>query len=288
MAESGSPVPAALRQAAGRLAAAGAGSPRVDAELLLAHLLGCPRSRLLLQPPLSQPQAAGYAELIGRRASGVPVQHLTGRAPFRHLELAVGPGAFIPRPETELIVDLAGDRLAGARLVADLCAGSGAIALAVAHEYPQASVHAVEADPAALAWLRRNAADRAAAGDPPIEVVPADIAGTDLLAEHAGRFDVLLSNPPYVPEAIRAELSVEVAHDPAQAVFAGPDGLALMPALLRAAARLLRPDGLLVIEHDASQGETVPVLLRAAGDWCAVADRPDLAGRPRFALAYRG
>jgi release factor glutamine methyltransferase len=129
--------------------------------------------------------------------------------------------------------------------------------------------------------------DRAAAGDPPIEVVQADIADAGLLAEHAGRFDVLLSNPPYVPESIRDELTVEVAHDPAPAVFAGPDGLALMPVLLCAAARLLRPDGLLVIEHDASQGESVPALLRAAGDWRAVADRPDLAGRPRFALAHR-
>lgn len=287
MVESGAPVSAALRQAVGRLATAGAGSPRVDAELLLAHLLGVPRSRLLLQPPLTHLQAAGYAELIGRRAAGVPVQHLTGRAPFRHLELSVGPGVFIPRPETELMVELAGHRLAAALLVADLCAGSGAIALAVANEYPATSVYAVEQDPAAVRWLRRNAADRAAAGDPPIEVVQADIADPDLLAEHTGRFDVLLCNPPYVPETIRAELAVEVGHDPAQAVFAGPDGLALMPALLRAAARLLRPDGLLVIEHDAGQGEAVPALLRAAGDWQAVADRPDLAGRPRFAVARR-
>lgn len=290
MAEPGAPiaVPAALRQAAGRLAAAGVCSPRVDAELLLAELLAVPRGRLLLQPPLTPEQATGYAELVDRRGTGVPLQHLTGRAPFRHLELAVGPGVFIPRPETELILELAGHRLAGARLVADLCAGSGAIALAVANEYPSTSVYAVEQDPVAVRWLRRNAADRAAAGDPPIEVLQADIAEPDLFAEAGGRFDVVLSNPPYVPEAIRAELAVEVGHDPAEAVFAGPDGLALMPAVLRTAARLLRPDGLLVVEHDASQGETMPALVRAAGGWQAVAGRPDLAGRPRFVLAYRG
>lgn len=282
------PVLAALRSAAGRLAEAGVGSPRVDAELLLAHLLGLARGRLVLLPSLTSEQAAGYAELVERRAGGVPVQHLTGRAPYRHLELAVGPGVFIPRPETELIVELAAERLTAAGLVADLCAGSGAIALAVASEYPASRVFAVEADPAALGWLRRNAAERAEAGDRPIEVVAADIAEPDLFAELAGRFDVVLSNPPYVPESVRAELAAEIGHDPAGAVFAGPDGLRLMPSVLRTAARLLRPGGLLVVEHDASHGEAVPKLLRASGEWREVAGRLDLAGRPRFALAVRG
>jgi release factor glutamine methyltransferase len=279
---------AELRAAADRLAEAGIGSARVDAELLLAFLLGVPRGRLLLAGPIGPGQAAEYAGLIARRASGVPVQHLTGRAPYRHLELSVGLGVFIPRPETELIVELAADRLAGAALVADLCAGSGAIGLAVAQEYPDAQVYAVERDPAALRWLRRNAADRAAAGDRPITVVAADLAEADmpdLLAELAGDFDAVLSNPPYVPET--AEVGPEVGHDPASAVYAGPDGLALMPALLRTAARLLRPGGLLVIEHDASHGQALPRLLAAAGHWQAVCDRPDLAGRPRFALAVR-
>lgn len=282
------PVLAALRSAAGRLAEAGVASPRVDAELLLAHLLGLARGRLVLLPSLTSEQAAGYAELVERRAGGVPVQHLTGRAPYRHLELAVGPGVFIPRPETELIVELAADRLTAAGLVADLCAGSGAIALAVASEYPASRVFAVEADPAALGWLRRNAAERADAGDRPIEVVAADIADPELLAELAGRFDVVLSNPPYVPESVRAQLAPEIGHDPPRAVFAGPDGLRLMPAVLRTAARLLRPGGLLVVEHDASHGEALPKLLHAAGMWREVADRSDLAGRPRFALAVRG
>jgi len=280
-------VSAALRSAAERLAAAGIQSPRVDAELLLAHLLGVPRSRLILLPELTPEQAGHFAELVGRRATGVPVQHLTGRAPYRHLDLAVGPGVFIPRPETELMLDLAAAALASAELVVDLCSGSGAIALAVAQEYPQAAVHAVEREPAALEWLRRNAIERAAAGDRPISVLSADIADPALLAELSGRVDVVLSNPPYVPAAVRAELAPEIGHDPEQAVFAGPDGLRLMPSVLRAAARLLQPGGLLLVEHDASHGQALPDLLGTAGDWRAVTDLADLAGRPRFARAVR-
>ncbi len=258
---------AALRQAAGRLAAAGVASPRVDAELLLAHLLDVPRSRLLLVPPPTAGQLADFAELVRRRAAGQPVQYLTGRAPYRQLELAVGPGVFVPRPETELIVELAADRLAGAATVFDLGAGSGAIALAVAQEYPGARVYAVERAPAALDWLRRNAELRAAAGDRAIEVVAGDLADPRLLARWTGRADVVLSNPPYVPETVLAQLGPEVAHDPADAVFAGPDGLALMPAVLATAAGLLRAGGLLVLEHYASHQQAVLGRPRPAR-WC--------------------
>jgi release factor glutamine methyltransferase len=262
-------------------------SPRVDAELLLAHLLGRSRSQLLLVDRLSDDESAAFAELIGRRTAGEPVQHLTGRAPFRRLELSVGPGVFIPRPETELILELAATELPRAALVLDLCAGSGAIALSIAAEFGPSRVVAVERSGPALRWLRFNAETRAAAGDHPIEVVDADVSDPGLLAELAGTVDVLLANPPYVPELIRAELSVEVGHDPAEAVYAGPDGLALMAGLLATAARLLRPGGLLVIEHDASHGESVPALLSATGDWSEVTDHADLAGRPRFVRAIR-
>lgn len=278
---------ATLRIAAQQLAAAGVASSRVDAELLMAHLLGRSRTQLLLDDRLSEEQATAFQEWIRRRAAGEPVQHLTGTAPFRHLDLRVGPGVFIPRPETELIVELAGPELARATTVVDLCSGSGAIALSVQQEYPSARVIAVERSVQALAWLRRNAEERARAGDRPIEVIAADIAAPDLLGELTGLTDVLLCNPPYVPERIRPELGREVGYDPAEALFAGADGLALMPLVLAAAARLLRPGGVLVIEHDASHSERVPAMLRKSGQWGSVSDRADLTGRPRFVRAVR-
>jgi release factor glutamine methyltransferase len=280
-------VTAELRAASASLAAAGNSSPRVDAELLLAHLLGCSRSGLVLAAPLTEQQSAGYRALIDRRAAGVPLQHLTGSAPFRHLELAVGPGVFIPRPETELIVELAAAALAGAATVVDLGAGSGAIALSVAHEFPGARVVALERSAPALAWLRRNAHDRASAGDRPVEVVPGDVTAPTVLAELDASVDVVLSNPPYVPEALRAELDREVGHDPDDAVYAGPDGLALMPAVLGTAARLLRPGGLLVFEHDSGHWPAVAGLLAADPSWRAAARHRDLTGRPRFTSAVR-
>ena len=146
---------------------------------------------------------------------------------------------------------------------------------------------AVERSAAALEWLRRNAAAQQAAGDPPIEIVAADIADPALLPALTGSVDVLLANPPYVPERLRAELAVEVSHDPAEAVFAGPDGLGLMPELLATAARLLRPGGQLVIEHDASHDASLIELVSADPRWQNVTGQRDLTGRPRFVSAAR-
>lgn len=279
------PVAVQLRAAAEALAAAGRPSPRVDAELLLAHLLGVERGQLPLAGPLSSGQRAGYAELVRQRAAGRPLQHLTGVAPFRHLVLAVGPGVFIPRPETELLLELAADRLAGAGTVLDLGAGSGALALAVANEYPAARVIAVERSETALAWLRRNAAERAAAGDRPIEVVAGDFTDPVLLSGLAGSVDLLLANPPYVPGRIRDQLSVEVGHDPAEAVFGGPDGTSLLAGLIATAARLLRPGGLLAFEHDDSHADQLAGLL--SDGWRDVRGYRDLTDRPRFTSAVR-
>jgi release factor glutamine methyltransferase len=278
-------VRAALAAATAELAAAGVASARVEAELLLAHVLGCSRPRLLLSD-LTPAAAQRFSQLVSRRATGVPLQHLTGTAPFRRLELAVGPGVFIPRPETELLVELAAPWLTPGATVVDLGAGSGAIALSVASEFPVDRVIAVERSEQALEWLRRNAANRQAAGDRPIEVVPGDITDPGLLTELTGSVAVVLANPPYVPESIRAGLPAELAHDPAEALFAGPDGLALMPALVGLAARLLRPGGFLGIEHDETHAQAMNWLLTRTG-WSNVAGRSDLTGRPRFSTAVR-
>jgi release factor glutamine methyltransferase len=280
-------VRAELAAATAQLSAAGVGSARVQAELLLSHLLRRSRGQLLLVDTLSAADAQLFRQLVSQRATGVPVQHLTGTAPFRYLDLEVGPGVFIPRPETELLVELAADRLVPGATVVDLCAGSGAVALAVANEFPPLRVIAVERSEQALHWLRRNAANRGSAGDQPIEVVAADVAAPGLLAELAGSVSVVLANPPYVPESVRAELPVEVAHDPDEAVFAGMDGLALMPAVVELAGRLLRPGGFLGIEHDDSHAEAMSALLTGSGGWQAVTGRQDLTGRPRFTTAVR-
>ncbi|WP_106275438.1 peptide chain release factor N(5)-glutamine methyltransferase [Geodermatophilus tzadiensis] len=277
-----------LTDAARRLAAAGVESPRVDAELLLAHALGRPRTALLTLDDVDDDAAARFAALLDQRAGRVPLQHLTGRAPFRHLELAVGPGVFVPRPETEQLVEWALGRLAGVDepVVVDLGSGSGAIALSVAHEHPGARVTAVERDPQALEWTRHNAALRAAAGDRPVTVLAGDMTDAGLLTDLDGAVDLVVSNPPYVPDGARVPREV-ADHDPPLALWGGPDGLDVVRGLLRTAARLLRDGGALGIEHADQQGSALPALVRAHGAFGDVADHPDLAGRPRFTTARR-
>ncbi len=254
----------------------------MDAELLAEHAFGVPRSRLRLAADPSPGQLDALRRLVARRSARVPVQHLTGRAPFRYLELAVGPGVFIPRPETELLVDWGLSKLAGtpAPVVVDLASGSGAIAVAVATECPQATVYAVERSPEALVWLRRNAAGTG------VRVVEGDVTDPVTLSEVDGRVDLVLCNPPYVPDGTPVEPEVG-EHDPAEAVFGGPDGLDVIRPVIARAAAMLRPAGTLGIEHDDSHGAAVPELLRAHGAFDAVEEHRDLAGRPRFATARR-
>jgi release factor glutamine methyltransferase len=258
----------------------------VDAELLLAAVLAVPRAQLLTLDDVPTAAAARFAGLLEQRAARVPLQHLTGTAPFRHLELAVGPGVFVPRPETELIAGWVLGRIAGLPrpTVVDLGTGSGAIALSVAGEHPGARVLAVERDAGAIEWTRHNAATRAAAGDTPVEVLAGDMTDPELLRDLDDTVDVVVSNPPYVPEGAR--LPREVAdHDPPLALWGGPDGLDVVRGLLGTAARLLRPGGWLGIEHADQQGGSLPALVRAHGLFTDVQDHPDLAGRPRYTTA---
>jgi release factor glutamine methyltransferase len=281
------PVNESLQQATLRLAAAGVASPRVDAEWLLAHALGVNRSTLALRPPVSAAALDRCEALVEQRCRRVPIQHLLGTATFRYLDLAVGPGVFIPRPETELLVDavLPELRTLAHPVVVDLGAGSGALALSIAHEVPGAAVYAVEQSADALRWLRRNAAARANAGDTPIAVISGDVKSPEMLADLTGRADVVVSNPPYVPTA--TDVDPEVRADPAEAVFAGADGMDVIPAVIAAAGALLRPGGVLAVEHDATQPRAVTNLLQHEDRFREIASHQDLTGRPRFATARR-
>nr|BFE68243.1 peptide chain release factor N(5)-glutamine methyltransferase [Actinoplanes digitatis] len=271
----------ALARAAARLAEAGVASPRVDAELLAAHALGVGRGRLLLIDTVRGNELRRFTELVEERARRIPLQHLLGTAAFRHLELEVGDGVFVPRPETELLADWGVERTAPGATVVDLCSGTGAIALSIADEAEPGLVIAVERAPAALEYLRRNAAAFGV-----VRVVEGDVTDPGLLAEYRGRVDVLLCNPPYVPDgtAVPAEVA---EHDPAEAVFGGADGLAVIRPVIALAASLLRPGGTVGIEHDDVHGAEVPGLVRADGRFADVVAHRDLAGRPRFATARR-
>ena len=271
----------ALVKATARLAEAGVASPRVDAELLAAYALGVGRGRLLLMDTVRAGELRRFAALVEQRARRIPLQHLLGTAAFRHLELAVGDGVFVPRPETELLAGWGIAHTAPGATVVDLCSGTGALALSVADEAGPGRVLAVERSPAALAYLRRNAE-----AFPVVRVVEGDVTDPGLLPECRGMVDVLLCNPPYVPDG--TAVPPEVAdHDPAEAVFGGADGLVVIRPVIGLAAVLLRPGGVVGIEHDDVHATAVPELLRADGRFTEVLAHDDLTGRPRYATARR-
>ncbi len=282
----GSGLRALLADAARRLEAAGVPSPRYDAEELAAWALGVRRGGLRSVDRLEGPELARFTAAVARRERRVPLQYIVGTVAFRHVEVAVGPGVFIPRPETEVVAGWAIDRArdvatAGrAPLVVDLCAGCGVIALSVADEVPQAVVHAVELDPVALGWAARNLAGSAVrlhAGD-----------AATALTELDGSVDVVVSNPPYIPDDGLVRDPEVLAHDPPAALWGhGPDGLEVLRAVAARAAGLLRPGGWFVVEHADVQGAAVPAALAEQGGWEQVADHRDLAGRDRFTTARR-
>ncbi|GAB3586088.1 peptide chain release factor N(5)-glutamine methyltransferase [Calidifontibacter terrae] len=276
---------AALRAAAARLVAAGIPGGAVDARRLLESVLRIDAAdldrRIILGPDLTTPELSRFQDLVDERARRIPLQHLTGRAPFRRLELHVGPGVFVPRPETESIVDLALNALPMGGTVVDLCSGSGCIPLSLKDERPDAAVHAVELDPHAYAWAVGNRQRL----DLDVTLKLGD--ATNAFPELEGEVDVVVSNPPYIPVGM-VPVDPEVRdHDPDIALYGGsPDGLLIPVAVADRALVLLKPGGLLVMEHAETQGESLPAALRRRG-WTEVHDESDLAGRPRFVVGRK-
>nr|WP_083649251.1 peptide chain release factor N(5)-glutamine methyltransferase [Cellulosimicrobium sp. CUA-896] len=290
------------RWATATLADAGVASARADAEILLAHVLGVVRGEVrrlaVLDRPLPDDAVRRFAELVARRAERVPLQHLTGTAPFRHLELAVGPGVFVPRPETEQVAQVAVDaaRAAvereGRAVVVDLCTGSGAIALAVATEVPGAAVHAVELDADAHGWAARNVSAVREATGAVVHLVRGDarraLAGGPGDGGLDGACDVVVSNPPYVPpDAVPRDPEV-AEHDPAVALYGlGSDGLEVPRGVTAAAARLLRRGGVYVMEHAEVQAADARAMVEGTGAFTDVRTVADLTGRDRMVVARR-
>ncbi|MER6687877.1 peptide chain release factor N(5)-glutamine methyltransferase [Streptomyces minutiscleroticus] len=273
---------AEVAQATQRLADAGVPSPRNDAEELAAFVHGVKRGQL--HTVKDADFDARYWEVVARREAREPLQHITGRAFFRYLELQVGPGVFVPRPETESVVGWAIDAVRAMDvvepLVVDLCTGSGAIALAIAQEVPRSRVHAVELSEDALRWTRKNVEGSR------VDLRQGD--ARDAFPELDGQVDLVISNPPYIPLTEWEYVAPEARdHDPEMALFSGEDGLDLIRGLERTAHRLLRPGGVVVVEHADTQGGQVPWIFTEERGWADAADHPDLNNRPRFATARR-
>lgn len=286
-----------LHSATELLRAADVDTPRADAELLAAHVLGSSRGQVAAWAvsglQLDAVQSVDLRRLAISRSTRTPLQYLTGTTAFRTVDLKVGHGVFLPRPETELVAGAAIEAAldATASLVIDLCTGSGAIAASVATEVPGATVHAVEADPEAAWWAAANLEPlgvRLHVGD-----------AATALPQLDGRADVVVSNPPYVPDG-RIPAQAEARRDPELALYGGgADGMRMPTAVAAAAARLLRPGGTFVMEHDETQSGLVAGLLQdgggagagagglGAGLFTAIETRDDLTGRPRYTVAVR-
>ena len=287
-------VKATISNATSLLTEAKVSSPQVDAELLLAHVLGVERTQLITISQISDEQFSDFNDLVARRANRVPLQHLTGVAFFRHLELAVGPGVFVPIPETELLVDAAIAHLKNIpapRNAVDLCSGSGAIALSIALEVPGTIVLAVELSDDAVKWLAHNIVDHATqleAVGSHVFVHHGNAGDRTLLADMVGQIDAVVTNPPYIPSEMIPRDPEARDHDPAIALFSGADGLDVAREVVLVAAELLKPGGFVGVEHADMQGESMPALFDAMPNtWTNVKDNLDYNKLPRFTTAVR-
>lgn len=282
------PLEELLSAAERQLADSGVWSPRGDAEALAAHVLGLEEGPLEPGLPVPANTAEELRVLVARRAARIPLGHLTGQARLGGIDFAVNEHVFVPRFPTELLLawGLGAIQKTRGPVVVDLCTGSGAVALAVAHARPDAEVHAVDLDEAAVACAGANAAVREKAGDTPITVHRGDVTDPALLAGLSGRVDLVLANPPYVP--VGTELLPEWGrHHPRTAVFAGDDGLDVIRAVIDCAARLLRPGAALAIEHGDAQIGVLPVLLEASGGFRDAEGHHDQEQRPRYTTTFR-
>jgi release factor glutamine methyltransferase len=279
----------ALAKASAAFINAGIETPEIDAQLLAAHVLdssrGSIQSDLIVGRELTDEQLQEFEALAAKRAERLPLQHLTGRGYFRNLELKVGRGVFIPRPETESVAELAIQALRavpGEPIAVDLCTGSGAIAIAMATEVPNARVYAWELNPESESYLRENIS---AYGDS-VNLTMGDIADDSSFTELVGKVSVVISNPPYIPlGAIPRDIEVR-EHDPALALYGGEDGMDVMHVVSRRALELLVPGGFLVVEHADNQAAVVADLLLEGG-WKQVRSHKDLSGRDRAVSAVK-
>jgi release factor glutamine methyltransferase len=275
----------AIDSAAAQLAEAGIDSARYDAEELAAHLVGSERGRLALLESPGDEFFGRYRDIVAARSRRVPLQHLTGTAAFGPVLLRVGPGVFIPRPETEAMLAWAtAQQLAARSVIVDLCTGSGALAVALARHRPAARVIGIDDSDAALEYARRNVEGTG------VELVHADVAELvskpGLLPGLDRRVDLVVANPPYVPDDVALEPEV-AQHDPPHAVFGGVDGMAVIAAVVPLAGRWLRPGGLFAVEHDDATSSRTVELVQGTGLFEDIEARRDLAGRLRFVTARR-
>jgi len=283
---------ALLVDAEKRFKTAGIDSARVDAELLLAYVLGISRSGISLLQDIDEAQRKEFEKLCQLRQQRIPLQHLTGEQGFRRLNLKVGKGVFTPRPETELLVESALRHLkeiANPKVI-DFCSGSGAIAISLATEIPNCQVQAIEVSPAAVNFLKINVANyqsQISANNSSVEIIQADL--KELNFEDSS-FSAVLANPPYIPEKMIPKDPEVALHDPEIALFSGKDGLDLIRVIVQKSAALLATGGFIGIEHAELQGDRVtgvPGILQAAGVFAGIEDRKDLNGLARYTVARK-